>query len=206
MARPKLSPDINVDYELTLRFASGMLVEGRYGNQKMFTVADHEGSEFVLYLPVEVGERIEALQLHAGDRFRLMKREVKERGRRTVEWVIGRVDPAGTVSTRQTAGAPPSAAASQHQVALPREQQAKATTVIPIDIARRSQDAMVMASCLASAIDALQIAREYGKQNGWDLPFTEEDVRTVAASLFIQRSREAEGAARAAAGGGSWQR
>ncbi len=205
MARPKLSPDINVDYELTLRFASGMLVEGRYGNQKMFTVADHLGTEFVLYLPVEVGDRIEALQLRAGEPFRLMKREVKERGRRTVEWVIGRVDPAGVVS-RQTAVGPPSAAVSQQHVEAPPSQQTKASMVIPIEMGRRAQDAAVMAACLASAIDALQIARDYGSQHGWDLPFTEEDVRAVAASLFIQRSREIEGTARAAAGGASWQR
>lgn len=206
--RPKLTPEININYELRLKYPTGMDVEGRYGNQKMFTVIDRDGCEQVLYLPVEVGRQIEGLGLGPDERFDLRKRERKNGRSRSLEWAIARVDPPG-VPPRQTAARPSAADARRAEATPEAQQQPQANTgaVVPIGTGRRGVDGPVspMAECLTAAIDALLIAKEYGARRGWELPFTEEDVRATAASLFIQRAKETEGAVRAAAGGASWR-
>jgi hypothetical protein len=54
-----------------------------------------------------------------------------------------------------------------------------------------------MGGALIATIDSLSAAAEYAtKKHGWKLEFNEEDVRSTAASCFIQFFRDRETRAR----------
>ncbi len=55
----------------------------------MYSLADGH----VMYVPLHIGERIRELRIGPGERFSLVKAEVKTGNRRGIEWQVARVDP-----------------------------------------------------------------------------------------------------------------
>ena len=80
---------LNIPAEITLERPEGMLVQGRYGDRVMFTLADGR----VMYVPPFVASKIQAEAVAAGERFEVCKTQVKKRGRRAIEWIVRRLDP-----------------------------------------------------------------------------------------------------------------
>ena len=224
-----LKPSFNINYEVALKFAGpGIDKQGSYGPQKMFTLLDPEkkidgeSGEFVLYLDLPVAQRLEAMNLAAGERFDLLKREKKlPNGKKGAEWVFAKVGvPQQPVSRPAAAAAAP--VVSQNGGGT---HQPQATTdpapVYPIAAGRpfeppitagfeasfRVTQALshVMTECFMSAIDAIAAATEYAKRKGMALAFNEEDVRTTANSLLIQRYKDAELMARQQQRGAAWR-
>jgi hypothetical protein len=80
--------EMNVPTEVALQSSEGVAVEGRYGSRMMFHLADGR----VMYVPPIVAGKIEAEGIVAGERFQLCKAAVKIGQKRSVEWLLERVN------------------------------------------------------------------------------------------------------------------
>jgi hypothetical protein len=87
----------NVPEVVALAFAEGREVEGRFGNQVMFTLEDDR----VMYLDPPVAEKLKELGIRKGQEFQVVKREIVDGKRRSFEWKIEAV--------KLAAAAPPAA-------------------------------------------------------------------------------------------------
>jgi hypothetical protein len=81
--------EMNVPTEVALQCSDGVAVEGRYGTRMMFNLADGR----VMYVPPIVASKIEAEGIVPGERFQLCKAAVKTGQKRSIEWVLQRVNP-----------------------------------------------------------------------------------------------------------------
>ena len=79
--------EMNVPTEVTLQCSEGVAVEGRYGTRIMFNLADGR----VMYVPPIIATKIEGIP--AGETFKLRKAAVKTGQKRSVEWLLERLDP-----------------------------------------------------------------------------------------------------------------
>ena len=77
---------INTLVEVTLQCEAGKHVEGRYGDQVMYSLLDNR----VMYVPPYVEQRFRELAIGAGEPLLLCKKEVKEGNRNRIEWSIRR--------------------------------------------------------------------------------------------------------------------
>jgi hypothetical protein len=81
--------EMNVPKEVALQSSEGVCVEGRYGTRMMFNLADGR----VMYVPPIVACKIEAAGITPGECFQLCKASVKTGQRRSVEWLVERINP-----------------------------------------------------------------------------------------------------------------
>src|ERR1039457_2116812 len=77
---------INTPVEVTLQTEAGERVEGRYGEQVMYSLLDHR----VMYVPPYVERRFQELAIGAGEPILLCKQQVKEGNRNRTEWSVKR--------------------------------------------------------------------------------------------------------------------
>src|SRR4029077_4165553 len=64
-------------------------VDGRYGPQVLYTLADGR----LMYLEPKAARRINELKITAGEPFSICKREAGNGQKRTVEWEVNRLEP-----------------------------------------------------------------------------------------------------------------
>jgi hypothetical protein len=98
--------EMNVPTEVILQSSDGVAIEGRYGTRVMFTLADGR----VMYVPPIVATKIEAEGIVPGELFRLRKAAVRSDRKRSIEWLVERVDPS---QTREPAAEPTETAAPE---------------------------------------------------------------------------------------------
>jgi hypothetical protein len=77
---------INTPVEVALQFEDGKRVEGRYGDQVMYSLADNR----VMYVPLYVEQRFRELAIGAGEPLLLCKKVVKDGSRNRTEWSVRR--------------------------------------------------------------------------------------------------------------------
>src|ERR1700693_4264138 len=77
---------INTPVEVTLQDEAGKRVEGRYGDQVMYSLLDNR----VMYVPPYVEQRFQELAIGAGEPLVLCQQEVKDRNRCRTEGSVKR--------------------------------------------------------------------------------------------------------------------
>ena len=77
---------INTPVEVTLQSEAGKHVEGRYGEQVMFSLLGNR----VMYVPLYVERRFQELAIGAGEPLLLCKQSVKNGNRNRTEWSVRR--------------------------------------------------------------------------------------------------------------------
>ena len=92
---------VNTPVEVTLQCETGTHVDGRYGDQVMYSLTDDR----VMYVPPYVEQRFQELAIGAGQPLVLCKRQTKEGSHNRTEWSVRRV-PQQTVSSLLGAVAP----------------------------------------------------------------------------------------------------
>ena len=202
--------------ETSLKFENGLEVDGRYGPQVMFTVK-HESGERALYVPPLVADNIYGLKLRKGERLQIVKRAKNEGRKKGVEYVVARVDrpqdpaparvpiqaaaPAGPIPVPPTTALEAQLKASIQQTSTNTPSQSsvaarpsQATEVPPANILSDFivYNTTVLTGILCASIDALQNAERYAASKGFKLEFNEEDVRTMANTLYIQSAKGAQ--------------
>jgi len=184
---------MNVAEEVALKFRDGRDVEGRYGPQVMFTLTDDRK----MYLDPNVADSVRELGLEPGERISIVKRPVRQGRKQVVEWEVRRVDPAGVSGaydepeTRLERDLRGSIDEAERRKAETQSPGAASAYTAPSLASIVSLHAATMTTMLRASVDALMSVESYAKkQHGIKLHFNEEDVRTVAATLYIQANRD----------------
>jgi hypothetical protein len=176
----------NVPEVVALAFAEGREVEGRFGNQVMFTLEDDR----VMYLDPPVAEKLKELGIRKGQEFQVVKREIVDGKRRSFEWKIEAV--------KLAAAAPPAAkrekAAAQPET--PERVQAQSTAKgvakptngngahVPVPFTGTGAGDFLL-SALVNSVDIWLATQQYARAKGLELVVTSEDVRALAITAFI---------------------
>src|SRR6516165_8138005 len=84
--RERIAFETNVPIIVALAYAGGLPVEGRFGDQIMYTLAD----ERVMYVPPVVRSKLVELGVQPREPFTLCKAERKEGNRRFIEWQVAK--------------------------------------------------------------------------------------------------------------------
>jgi hypothetical protein len=191
--------DTNVPVEVALRYGDGKPVEGRYGDQVMYSL---EGDQ-IMYVPPIVERRIQGLQIEKGERFEICKAEVKKGNRRSIEWRVCRIDPPAEQTPQQPVVRPAAAASvPDYQYAANNGNGntngkvnghvngAAKTNGVPARLEPRGSCFSDMDQTLKAAVEIAQAAEAHATARNYSLRFTSEDIRAIGLSLFIQTARE----------------
>ena len=177
----------NVPQEVALRFPDGKRVMGRFGPQILFTLEQPFNGQ--IYVPENVAQKISELGVNPGERMLICKATAD--GKR-IEWRVER------------APNPPNA---HGELAVPRiPPQASGETKRPVSETKPAAREMIpaqaesngvpywnakteLARCYGEAIEVLVSARDRAAQSGLPVQFTGEDLRQVAAVLYIDAGK-----------------
>jgi len=185
----------NAPVELALQGNDGKRVEGRYGEQVMFTLDDNR----VMYVPPVVAKQIRELGIRARETFEICKAELREENKRWIEWHVRKIE-----EPRHPAklGDEPDAAAadlnndaqshrngSTHDRQRPLDLQASADgTLLPVPVTGAGITAMELA--MSGAAEVAQRVESRARIRNYSLQFTSEDIRAIGLTMFIQAMRE----------------
>jgi hypothetical protein len=188
--------ETNVPVEIALAYPCGKLVEGRYGDQYYYSLADGRSA----YVEPVVERKRQELGIGKGEPFTVCKKETRNGNRRSIEWQVARVDPA-----------PETPLARQLEQSIRKVEEAKKPAIAaPAPVASGAPEntgnnqqtdgsapaPTLLAMSLRAAIDAARDAEQYAARQNYSLRFTSEDLRAMALSLYIQGARE---------GGAAWR-
>lgn len=183
---------VNVPVEVALASECGKHVEGRYGDQVKYVLADGK----VMYVPPYVERRIEELSIGPGEPVEIWKSEVHSGARRWIEWHVKRADkPQQPVSSDKA----PAAADS----ALRRSQSngngsTNGTKMVPtgseggdfIPQEIRGAGIRAMELALNGAFEIAQRLEARAALRNYPLRFSNDDIRAIGVTLFIQAMRD----------------
>ncbi len=164
----------NVPYEVILRFPDGMRVNGRWGSQIMFTLEQPFNGR--MYLPEFAANQIKALNLAHGEPVTICKVITGQK----ITWRVER------------APNPPSA---HGELTVPRieaksEERPAAQPALAVVNGPSSMDPKTeLSRCYSDAIEVLVTARDQAVKVGLPVQFTGEDLRQVAAVLYIDAGK-----------------
>jgi hypothetical protein len=185
----------NSPVEVALRWDDGKRVEGRYGEQLMYTLNDDR----VMYVPPVVGQRIRELGIRAREAFEICKAELREENKRWIEWRVRRIEesrhPAGLANAPEAAASAPNSNAqnhrngSTHQTTRPLDLQAAPDGILlPVPVTGVGITAMELA--MSGAAEVAQRVESRARMRNYSLQFTSEDIRAIGRTMFIQAMRE----------------
>jgi hypothetical protein len=181
--------NVNIPAEVALRYGEGKRVQGRYGEQVMYTLVDDR----VMYVPVCVGDRIGELQIRPGQPFEICKAEVRDGNRKWIEWFVRRLgDSPPPVFSSSTAvfGEPHNGrngGANPSFRALRLESRSDGA-LLPVPVG--GSRVLWMELSMNAAVEIAQRVEQRAALRDQAIHFTSEDVRAIALTMFIQTSRE----------------
>lgn len=180
--------ETNVPVEVALRYEEGKRVEGRYGDQAMYSLADGR----VMYVPLFVERRIKDLGIGRNELFEICKREVRKDSFRSIEWQVRRVD-----SPQQPASSENGSAAAAPALSEAQNHGNGSMTVCSngntLDFVGRLS---MMERALSGAVEIARSVESCSALRDHSVQFTSEDIRAIGLTLYIQAARE---------GGVRWQ-
>ena len=182
----------NAPVEVALRWDDGKRVEGRYGEQVMYSL---EGDR-VMYVPPVVAKQIQELGIRAREIFEICKAELREENKRWIEWRVRRIEeprhPAQSANGTEAAASAPSNDAQNHRNgSAPRPLDLHASpdgTLLPVPVTGAGITAMELA--MSGAAEVAQRVESRARMRNYSLQFTSEDIRAIGLTMFIQAMRE----------------
>jgi len=167
--RERIAFQTNVPVTVALAYADGLQVEGRFGDQIMYTLAD----ERIMYVPLVVRTKLVELGIQPREPFTICKAERKEGNRRFIEWQVNKETSSDERPPSETL--PVNGKTNGHDIPKPSNGHSAASH---------------LEQALAASIDAAIAAEQYAATKGFSVRFGSEDLRAMALSLFIQHARE----------------
>ena len=179
--------EANVPVTATLAYADGLKVQGRFGDQVMYSLADGR----VMYVPPLVRDKLVELGIRQNEPFNICRSEHREGNRRFVDWIVqpnGSASPvpSGTAhreTLESSANGDSGVRAKSNGNGNGNGRPANAVT------AAGTAESALRAALMAS-IDAALAAEQYASAHGLSVRFGSEDLRAMALSLFIQQARD----------------
>ena len=186
----------NAPVEVALRWDDGKRVEGRYGEQIMYTL---EGDR-VMYVPPVVAKQIHELGIRAREVFEICKAELRDENRRWIEWRVKRLEqPRHPASSANVPDAAANAlgetqnhrngSTDRTSAKQPLEFQATSDgTLLPVPVSGAGITCMELA--MNGAAEIAQRVESRARMRNYSLQFTSEDIRAIGLTMFIQAMRE----------------
>ena len=186
----------NTPVEIALRCDDGKRVDGRYGEQVMYTLEDDR----VMYVPPIVAKQIHELGIKALEVFEICKAELRDENKRWIEWHVKRLEqprhPASSANVPDTAASDPSNAQNHRNGNTARtspkqmlEFQASSDgTLLPVPVTGAGITCMELA--MNGAAEIAQRVESRARIRNYSLQFTSEDIRAIGLTMFIQAMRE----------------
>ena len=184
---------INTPVQVALQFESGKHVEGRYGDQVMYSLLDNK----VMYVPPYVEQRIQELAIAAGEPLQLCKRAVKGGNRKWVEWSVKRGPQQPHLSANEAVAAELDLSKAQTHAngstngksqERGNECEKNPPALMPSAITGAGITAMELA--LNGAAEIAQRVEGRAAAKNYCLRFSSEDIRAIGLTIFIQAMRE----------------
>ena len=181
---------INVPVTAALAYADGLKVEGRYGDQVMYSLSD----ERVMYVPPAVRDQLIEMGIRQREPFSICKAERREGSRRFIEWVVKRLDSEqrSVQSSEPTRDQPLVRATSSTTGATGKvgtQGNGKPNGPVLGTAHGSATGQAPLRAALVASIDAALEAERYAAKQGRSIRFGSEDLRAMALSLFIQHAR-----------------
>lgn len=168
----------NIPEVISLAFAKGKEVSSQFGgDQVMYSLDDGRR----MYLPPFVAQKIEAAGIGAHREFAIVKREVVQGNRRSVEYQIENLNDFGAEATGNVTAPKTNTPATHDSVGRSVDQHTNAAAADP--------ETAAMINAHQRAIDVAAAAEAYASSKGLAIRYQAEDVRAIAATLFIQASK-----------------
>jgi hypothetical protein len=205
--------DANVPVEVALKFDGGKQVQSRIPDapdQMMYTVCGDD----TIYLPLSVAAQITQLGIRKMDLISICKRQQSG----VTRWEVKRMGDTATAPIAPNSfdalptaiDATPLERAITDSINQVRQQRASkpssmapaaAVATVPLPIVKEPATpnsthihhtaySRTMAAALIAAIDAAREAERYSLAVGFDVRFETEDIRALAATLFIAASKD----------------
>jgi hypothetical protein len=178
----------NVPVTVALAYPDGINVEGRYGDQVMYTLTD----ERVMYVPPIVRSKLAESGIGKNEPFSICKAERREGNRRFIEWIVNRVESEAATAHApwQNNGHEMSAGCCMPGSSGVAKPNGKSNGARPAAINGGTTASASLHAALAASIDAALEAERYASEHGLSVRFGSEDLRAMALSLFIQHARD----------------
>jgi hypothetical protein len=198
--------EANTPVEIALKYDGGRDVDGRYGPQVLYTLADGR----LMYLEPKTARRIDELKITAGELFSICKREVKNGQKSAIQWEVTRLEPVpgpGGPKLVQPARVHTSAAVQSSPGQSPPRSNGQASSpglftegepLTAVDAAT-TIETLLRASipglakleyALKTAIAAAAGAEQFGHEIGYEVHFAPVDIRAIAIDVFITGSKD----------------
>jgi hypothetical protein len=184
----------NAPVEIAAQWNDGKRVDGRYGEQVMFTLDDNR----VMYVPPVVAKQIRDLGIRAREIFEICKAELCEENKRWIEWHVKKFEqprhPASSGNGSDTAATDLNGQAQNHRNGNTERKQAlefQASadgTLLPVPVAGAGITCMELA--MNGATEIAQRVESRARMRNYSLQFTSEDIRAIGLTMFIQAMRE----------------
>ena len=178
--------EANVPVTATLAYAGGLKVQGRFGDQVMYSLTDGR----VMYVPPMVRDKLVELGIRQNEPFAICRAERREGGRRFVDWVVqpnsSAAPPQSATAHGDTPGSPADGSGARVKPNGNGNGNGKAANA-PIKF---GTDETALRAALTASIDAALAAEQYASAYGLSIRFGSEDLRAMALSLFIQHARD----------------
>jgi hypothetical protein len=181
--------EANVPMTAALAYADGLKVQGRFGDEVMYSLTDGR----VMYVPPIVRDKLVELGIRQNEPFAICRAERREGNRRFVDWVV---QPNGSAAPSQNAAGHSDAYGSSAN----GDNGARSTANgngngnghgKPASAPASSSTAeTALRAALTASIDAALAAEQYASAHGLSVRFGSEDLRAMALSLFIQHARD----------------
>ena len=176
--------EANVPVTATLAYADGLKVQGRFGDQVMYSLTD----ERVMYVPPFVRDKLVEVGIRQNEPFVICRAERREGNRRFVDWVVqpngSAASPQSTTAHADTSGSPVDGD-TVARVKANGNGNGKPTSAP----ASSGNAETTLRAALTASIDAALVAEQYASAHGLSIRFGSEDLRAMALSLFIQHAR-----------------
>jgi hypothetical protein len=203
--------EMNAPVEVNLQCEDGVVIAGRYGDRVKYTLADNRA----MYLAPFVARRIRDLGIRAGEPFKICKRQLKNGNRKTVDWLVERLDAEGEtqierdlrdsieIANEQHESSPTVPAAPMKRLtimplrtnsvpdAVPpgangsSNDQSTRTEVPETDSGNQRPPETQLAHALKTAIAAAVDAEKFAKTLDYNIRFTTDDVRSMGITILI---------------------
>jgi hypothetical protein len=179
--------EANVPVEATLAYPDGLKVQGRFGDQVMYSLTDGR----VMYVPPVVRDKLVELGIRQHEPFAICRAERREGNRRFVDWVVQpESSAAATQSTAANGDAHGSPANGANGARVKSNGNGNGNGKPASAPASPGTAETALRAALTTSIDAALAAEQYASAHGLSIRFGSEDLRAMALSLFIQHARD----------------
>jgi hypothetical protein len=178
--------EANVPVTATLAYADGLKVQGRFGDQVMYSLTDGR----VMYVPPMVRDKLVELGIRQNEPFAICRAERREGNRRFVDWVVkpdGSWEPGQSVTAHsESPGSPVNGEGARVKPNGNGNGNGKSASAPT----KSGTAEAALRAALTASIDAALAAEQYASAHGLSIRFGSEDLRAMALSLFIQHARD----------------